>query len=70
MSDDSIRATGRASLFVWQVSADQEEPLRRFLQELANRRVRVVCPEAFRWRGCGRFPGSREPRAGAARVGR
>jgi hypothetical protein len=39
MSDDSIRATGRASLFVWQVSADQEEPLRRFLQELANRRL-------------------------------
>jgi hypothetical protein len=39
MSDDRICATGRASLFVWQVSAEQEEPWRRFLQELADRRL-------------------------------
>jgi hypothetical protein len=38
MSDDSTCAIGRASLFVWQVSADQEEPWRRFLQELSGSR--------------------------------
>ena len=36
MSIDSTGAIGRASLFVWQVSADQEEPWRRFLQELSG----------------------------------
>ena len=39
MSDDSTRSTGRASLFVWQVSVDKEEPWRRFLQELAGPRL-------------------------------
>jgi hypothetical protein len=39
MSDDSTRSTGRASLFVWQISMDQEEPWRRFLQELAGPRL-------------------------------
>ena len=38
MSGDRTRAIGRASLFVWQVSADQEEPWRRFLQELSGSR--------------------------------
>jgi hypothetical protein len=38
MSGDSTCAIGRASLFVWQVSADQEEPWRRFLQELSGSR--------------------------------
>ena len=38
MSGDSTGAVGRASLFVWQVSADQEEPWRRFLQELSGSR--------------------------------
>ncbi len=38
MSVDSTGATGRASLFVWQVTADQEEPWRRFLQELSGSR--------------------------------
>ena len=38
MSIDSTGAIGRASLFVWQVSADQEEPWRRFLQELSGSR--------------------------------
>lgn len=38
MSVDSTGAIGRASLFVWQVSADQEEPWRRFLQELSGSR--------------------------------
>ncbi len=38
MSIDSTGAIGRSSLFVWQVSADQEEPWRRFLQELAGSR--------------------------------
>jgi hypothetical protein len=38
MSGDSTRAIGRASLFVWQVSADQEEPWRRFLQKLSGSR--------------------------------
>jgi hypothetical protein len=36
MSGDSTGATGRGSLFVWQVSADQEEPWQRFLQELSG----------------------------------
>ena len=39
MSDDSACSTGRASLFVWQVSVNQEEPWRRFLQELAGPRL-------------------------------
>jgi hypothetical protein len=38
MSIDSTGAIGRASLFVWQVSAAQEEPWRRFLQELSGSR--------------------------------
>jgi hypothetical protein len=38
MAGDSTRAKGRASLFAWQVSADQEEPWRRFLQELSGSR--------------------------------
>src|SRR3712207_258595 len=38
MSGDSTCAIGRVSLFVWQVSADQEEPWRRFLQELSGSR--------------------------------
>jgi hypothetical protein len=38
MSGDRTGAMGRASLFVWQVSADQEEPWRRFLQELSGPR--------------------------------
>ncbi len=38
MSGDSPRAIGKASLFAWQVSAEQEEPWRRFLQELAGSR--------------------------------
>jgi hypothetical protein len=38
MSSDSTCAIGRASLFVWQVSPDQEEPWRRFLQELTGPR--------------------------------
>jgi hypothetical protein len=38
MAGDSTRAIGRASLFAWQVSADQEEPWRRFLQELSGSR--------------------------------
>ena len=36
MSGDRNCAVGRASLCVWQVSADQEEPWRRFLQELSG----------------------------------
>ena len=39
MSGDSTWAIGRTALFVWQVSADQEEPWRRFLQELSGSRV-------------------------------
>ena len=39
MSDDSTRGTSRASLYVWQVSVDEEEPWRRFLQELAGPRL-------------------------------
>jgi hypothetical protein len=35
---DSTGTIGRSSLFVWQVSADQEEPWRRFLQELSGSR--------------------------------
>jgi len=38
MSGNSTWAIGKASLFVWQVSADQEEPWRRFLQELSGSR--------------------------------
>jgi hypothetical protein len=38
MSGDSTCAFSRASLFAWQVSADQEEPWRRFLQELSGSR--------------------------------
>jgi hypothetical protein len=38
MAGDSTCAIGRASLFAWQVSADQEEPWRRFLQELSGSR--------------------------------
>src|SRR5215213_3801716 len=38
MSGDGTSAIGRASLIVWQVSADQEEPWRRFLQELSGSR--------------------------------
>jgi hypothetical protein len=38
MSGDSTWAISRASLFIWQVSADQEEPWRRFLQELSGSR--------------------------------
>ena len=38
MAGDSTRAKGGASLFAWQVSADQEEPWRRFLQELSGSR--------------------------------
>jgi hypothetical protein len=36
MSVDSTGVTGRTSLLAWQVSADQEEPWRRFLQELSG----------------------------------
>ncbi len=36
MPGDSTCAFGGASLLVWQVSADQEEPWRRFLQELSG----------------------------------
>ena len=36
MSGDSTCVFGGASLLVWQVSADQEEPWRRFLQELSG----------------------------------
>ncbi len=39
MSGDNPRALGRASLFAWQVSAEQEEPWRRFLQELSGPRL-------------------------------
>src|SRR3712207_3683653 len=38
MAGDSTCAIGRASLFAWQVSADQEELWRRFLQELSGSR--------------------------------
>jgi hypothetical protein len=38
MSGDSPRTIGRASLIAWQVSAEQEEPWRRFLQELSGPR--------------------------------
>ena len=38
MSVDSTDAISRTSLLVWQVSADQEEPWRRFLQELSGPR--------------------------------
>ena len=39
MSIDSTGALGRASLFACQISADQEEPWRRFLQELSGSRL-------------------------------
>jgi hypothetical protein len=39
MAGDSTWSIGRASLFVWQVSADQEGPWRRFLQELSGSRL-------------------------------
>jgi hypothetical protein len=39
MSVDSTDAIGRASLFAWQVTADEEEPWRRFLQELSGPRL-------------------------------
>ncbi len=39
MSGDSSDAIGRTSLFIWQVSADQEEPWRRLLQELSDSRL-------------------------------
>ena len=38
MSGEGTSAIGRASLVIWQVSADQEEPWRRFLQELSGSR--------------------------------
>ncbi len=38
MSGDNPRAVGRVSLFAWQLSAEQEEPWRRFLQELSGPR--------------------------------
>ena len=38
LSGDGTCAIGRASLVVWQVQADQEEPWRRFLQELSGPR--------------------------------
>lgn len=38
MSGDSTRAIGRASMIAWQVSAEQEEPWRRFLQKLSDPR--------------------------------
>src|SRR5918994_282941 len=38
MSVDSTDAIDRVSLLTWQVSADQEEPWRRFLQELSGPR--------------------------------
>ena len=38
MSVDSTSVTGRTSLLAWQISADQEEPWRRFLQELSGPR--------------------------------
>ena len=38
MSVDSTDAIDRVSLLAWQVSADQEEPWRRFLQELSGPR--------------------------------
>jgi hypothetical protein len=38
MSGEGTRATGGASLIAWQVSAEQEEPWRRFLQELSGSR--------------------------------
>jgi hypothetical protein len=50
MSVDSTGATGRASLLVWQVTADQEEPWRRFLQELSGFRFEEYA-ESRRLRG-------------------
>ena len=39
MSGEGTGALGRASLFACQISADQEEPWRRFLQELSGSRL-------------------------------
>ena len=39
MSVESTGNAGRASLLAWEVSAAKEEPWRRFLQELADRRL-------------------------------
>ena len=39
MSGEGTGALGRASLFTCQISADQEEPWRRFLQELSGPRL-------------------------------
>jgi hypothetical protein len=39
MSGDSTCGIGTASLFAWPVSAEQEEPWRRFLQELSASRL-------------------------------
>ena len=39
MSGEGTGALGRASLFACQISADQEEPWRRFLQELSGPRL-------------------------------
>jgi hypothetical protein len=38
MSGEGTGALGRASLFACQISADQEEPWRRFLQALSSSR--------------------------------
>ena len=38
MSGDNTRAIGKVSVIAWQVSAEQEEPWRRFLQELSGAR--------------------------------
>ena len=40
MSGEGTGALGRASLFACQISADQEEPWRRFLQELSGSRFK------------------------------
>lgn len=38
MAADGTDVGGRTSLLTWEVSADQEEPWRRFLQELSSSR--------------------------------
>lgn len=38
MAADGTGDVCRASLFAWEISADQEEPWRRFLQELSGSR--------------------------------
>ena len=40
MAADGTGDVGRASLFAWEISADQEEPWRRFLQELSGPRYK------------------------------